>query len=130
MEMNKELLAKAKTAKSPEELLALADENGINLTEEKAKEYFRQLCTQSDEISDDELDNVSGGCGGGDERPQPRYAVGQTVACYYYFGIGTMLGSGIIRDLKFERNQWFYVIDLGLSGTYTIGEHNILRVES
>ena len=107
MEMNKELLAKAKTAKSPEELLA-----------------------QNEAISDDELDNVSGGGGGGDERPQPRYAVGQTVACYYYFGIGTMLGSGIIRDLKFERNQWFYVIDLGLSGTYTIGEHNILRVES
>ena len=31
MEMNKELLAKAKEAKAPEELLALAKENGVEL---------------------------------------------------------------------------------------------------
>ena len=36
-EMNNELLAKAKAAKSPEELLALAKENGIELTEEEAR---------------------------------------------------------------------------------------------
>ena len=37
MEMNKELLAKAKETKTPEELLALAKENGAELTEESAK---------------------------------------------------------------------------------------------
>ena len=39
MELNKELLAKAKEAKTPEELLALAKENGMELTEESAKAY-------------------------------------------------------------------------------------------
>ena len=61
MEMNKELLAKAKETKTPEELLALAKENGAELTEESAKAYFEKLHPQSGEISDDELDNVSGG---------------------------------------------------------------------
>ena len=61
MELNKELLAKAKEAKTPEELLALAKENGTELTEENAKMYFDLLHPQTGELSDDELDNVSGG---------------------------------------------------------------------
>ena len=59
MELNNELLAKA--AKSPEELLALAKENNVELTEESAKAYFDQLHPQTGELSDDELDNVAGG---------------------------------------------------------------------
>ena len=66
MELRKELLAKAKEAKSVEELLAFAKENGIELTDEKAKEYFTKLNTKSEELSDEELDNVSGGCGNSD----------------------------------------------------------------
>ena len=50
MEMSKELVTKAKEAKNPEELMALAKENGVELTEESAGE-----------LSDSELDNVSGG---------------------------------------------------------------------
>ena len=61
MEINQELLAKAKEAKTVEELMALAKENNIELTEEKAKEYFSKLHSETGEISDDELDNVSGG---------------------------------------------------------------------
>ena len=64
MELNKELLAKAKEAKTPEELLTLARENGAELTAESAKMYFDLLHPQTGELSDDELDNVSGGgCG-------------------------------------------------------------------
>ena len=55
-----ELIAKAKAAKSREELLALAKENGIELTEEEAKKYFEQLNTNG-AVSDDELEAVSGG---------------------------------------------------------------------
>ena len=40
MENNQELLAKAKEVKTPEELLSLAKENGIELTDESAKAYF------------------------------------------------------------------------------------------
>ncbi|WP_295859885.1 Nif11-like leader peptide family natural product precursor, partial [uncultured Oscillibacter sp.] len=53
-ERNNELLAKAKAAKSPEELLALAKENGIELTEEEARTYFEQMHPQTGELSDDE----------------------------------------------------------------------------
>ena len=65
--MQTELITKAKQAKNPEELMALAKENNMEMTEECAKEYFEKLHPQSGEISDDELDNVSGGgCLGSD----------------------------------------------------------------
>ena len=55
-----ELIAKAKTAKSAEELLVLAKENSVELTEEEAKIYFEQL-NANVALSDDDLDAVSGG---------------------------------------------------------------------
>ncbi len=61
MELNKELLAKAKNAKTPEELIALAKENGTEMTEESAEAYYNLLHPQNGEVSDDELDNVAGG---------------------------------------------------------------------
>ena len=64
MELSEELIAKAKGTKTPEELAALAKESSIDLTEEEAKAYFEQLHPKTGELSDDELDNVSGGgCG-------------------------------------------------------------------
>lgn len=57
---HEELIMKAKSTKSAQELLAFAKENGIEMTEESAKVYFEQL-NKMGEISDDELDNVSGG---------------------------------------------------------------------
>ncbi len=69
MEMNEELLEKAKQAKTPDELSAIAKENGTEMTDESAKEYFDLLHPRTGELSDDELDNVSGGCGGGGYTP-------------------------------------------------------------
>ena len=57
---HEEMILKAKEAKSAEELLTLAKENGMEMTEESAKAYFEQL-HKSGELSDDELNNVSGG---------------------------------------------------------------------
>ena len=57
-----ELIAKAKTAKSAEELFELVKANGGELTEEEAKTYFAQI-NASGAISDDELDTVAGGMG-------------------------------------------------------------------
>ena len=54
------LMEKAKGAKSAEELLALAKENDIEMTEEEAEETFAML-GKSGELSDEELSNVSGG---------------------------------------------------------------------
>ena len=56
----KELYEKAKEAKNAKELFSLAKENGVELTEDEAAEYFAQL-NKSGELSDEELDNVSGG---------------------------------------------------------------------
>ena len=70
--MNQELVNKARKAKSVEELLALAKENGIELTNEQAKEYFAQLNPPKGELSDDELEDVAGGgCFGEEERYCP-----------------------------------------------------------
>ena len=65
--MNQEIIAKAREAKSAEELLAMAKENDIELTGEQAKEYYDRLHA-SGELADDELDSVAGGgnkCEGG-----------------------------------------------------------------
>lgn len=60
MNINEELMAKARAAKSVEELLALAKENDVELTEQKANYFFRKM-NQSGELEDDELDSVAGG---------------------------------------------------------------------
>ena len=61
MEMNKELLAKAKETKTPEELMAFAKENNMEMTEESAKAYFDLIHPKTGDIPESELDNVSGG---------------------------------------------------------------------
>ena len=60
-----ELLSKANACKTSEELLVLAGTAGMELTQEQAAEYFAKL-HQTGELSDQELDNVTGGgCGKG-----------------------------------------------------------------
>ena len=54
------LIAKAKVAKSTEELLTLAKANNVELTEDEAKTYFEQL-NANGAVSDDELELVAGG---------------------------------------------------------------------
>ncbi len=61
MKQSKELIAKAKKTNSPEELLDLAKENGMEMTGEEAKAYFEQFHQKTGELTDDELDNVAGG---------------------------------------------------------------------
>ena len=55
-----ELVLKARKTTSAEELLSLAKENGVELTEESAKAYYEQI-HKNGELSDDELDHVAGG---------------------------------------------------------------------
>ena len=56
-----EMIQKAKTTKSIEELQALAKENGLELTNEEATTYYEQLHITTGEIEDDELEDVAGG---------------------------------------------------------------------
>ena len=67
MNFTPELIAKAKAAKSAEELIAIAKENNVELTAEQAKTYFEQL-TATGVVADDELEIVAGGaCGDNEE---------------------------------------------------------------
>lgn len=61
MENNDMIIAKAKESKNAEELLAMAKENGIELTEDEAKTYYAWLHSTSGELSDEELNSVAGG---------------------------------------------------------------------
>ena len=62
MKLTKELIEKAKTANTAEELLAMAKAENIEMTAEEAAKVFAEL-HKTGELSDEELDNVSGGCG-------------------------------------------------------------------
>ena len=55
------MMEKTKNAKNAEELLALAKENGVAMSEEEAQMYYAQLNPTSGELSDNDLDAVAGG---------------------------------------------------------------------
>ena len=63
-----EMIEKARTAKSAEELLELAKANNVEMTADEAKTYFAQLNPKSGELNDDDLDAVAGGGCNDDER--------------------------------------------------------------
>ena len=60
--MNRELLEKARSAKSADEIVSIAKEGGFDIDAEKAAGLFSML--KSGEISEEELENAAGGCGG------------------------------------------------------------------
>ena len=75
MNVSKELIEKAIQAKTAEELIEMAKTENIELSAEEAAKALAEL-HKAGELSDEELDNVSGGCGSGDE---PLFAIGQWV---------------------------------------------------
>ena len=98
-----ELIAKAKAAKSAEELLALAKENKVEMTEEQAKIYFEQL-NANGTVSDDELDAVAGGFLGiscpdndGEETGVLRHSEGKITGRCHICG-STDIGIGVNVD--------------------------------
>ena len=88
-----ELIAKAKAAKSAEELLALAKENNVELTEAEAKTYFEQL-NANGTVSDEELDAVVGGgsCPNNGEEEENTLSGGDRVKIPRCTGCGSTTG--------------------------------------
>ena len=84
MNISKELIEKAKTAKTAEELLTMAKAENIELTEEQAAKAFAEL-NKTGELSDEELDNVAGGCGG-NAANGPKHRVGEWVTVDINYG--------------------------------------------
>lgn len=77
MKISKELLEKAKSAKTAEELLKLAKAEGVELSAEQAAQAFAEM-NKAGEISDAELENASGG-GCSDSGDTPKFYLGQRV---------------------------------------------------
>ena len=85
MKISKELLEKAKQAKTAEELLAMAKAENIELTVEQAAKAFAEL-NKAGELSDEELDNVAGGgCGGSETTGKRKFNVGDHVLVKKYY---------------------------------------------
>ena len=80
MNISKELLEKAETAKTAEELLEMAKAENIELNAEEAAQAFAKM-NKNGELSDEELDNVAGGCGDPETPGEPKFNVGDQV--YY-----------------------------------------------
>ena len=57
--LTKEQIEKAMACETPEELIALAKEAGVELTLEQAKAYFEEL--ENVELDEKALDKVAGG---------------------------------------------------------------------
>ena len=79
MNISKELLEKAKTAKTEK----------IELTAEEAAKAFAEL-NKSGELSDEELDNVAGGCG---KSPRDGNLFGSEAKVTYKYSIGDIVNA-------------------------------------
>ena len=130
MELTKELVAKAKEAKTSEELMALAKEAGIDMTEESAALAFEQLNSKTSELSDSELDNVSGGCGGGydADRPHPQFAVGETVLYIHsWLGATRITATGKVVKRNYENGAWYYTLKIHDGSTIKMVESHVIK---
>lgn len=83
-QFNSDIIAKARLAKSPEEIARLAEANGTPITPERANVLYGRLHpSAAQELADDELDSVSGGgCGGGSNHSMTCRWCGGTVSSY------------------------------------------------
>ena len=61
MKLSEALIEKAKSAKTAEELIEFAKAVNIELSAEEAEKVFAEL-NKTGELSDEELNNVAGGC--------------------------------------------------------------------
>lgn len=60
MQFTKEQMEKAMACKSSDELLALAEAEGVAMTREAAEKYYQQLSGASLSMAD--IESVAGGC--------------------------------------------------------------------
>ena len=104
-----EMIEKAKAAKTAEELLALANENNVEMTNEEAAIYFAQLHPVSGELSDDELDNVAGG---GCETSEGYTIVTSEKKCFT--GQYSPNYVTYYKGTAWEKSEWNNESDMGL----------------
>ena len=98
MELTSEMKSVAMQAKSVEELLKLAEEYGYEISKKEAEEIYAEL-NQKGELSDEELENVTGGsCYSKDNHGLLIVTLGNT--CDGYVKDTTELISGTCNSCK------------------------------
>ena len=125
MKFTDEMLEKAKTAKSAEELLAMAKAENIELTEAQAAKAFAEL-SKNGELSDEELDNVAGGgCGG----RTPKFSVNDRVS--HKGSDGKEVYGTVVRISQEKYYYVYYVVDDGetTEKAYDASELTLVGVE-
>lgn len=125
MKFTDEMLEKAKTAKSAEELLAMAKAENIELTEAQAAKAFAEL-SKNGELSDEELDNVAGGgCGG----RTPKFSVNDRVS--HKGSDGKEVYGTVVRVGEEKYYYVYYVVDDGetTEKAYDASELTLVGVE-
>ena len=123
---NKEMIEKAKTVKSAEELLELAKANGVEMTADEAATYFAQLNPKSGELDDDELDAVAGGaCARTEQANNAKEAV-NNMPCPRCGAVGEW---ALLH--KFKNNTDFYCANCKvIVWTYAEENNNILHTNN
>ena len=126
MNISKELLEKAKQAKTAEELLAMAKAENIELTEEQAAQAFAKM-NKNGELSDEELDNVAGGgCPGG--ATPPKFSVNDRVS--HKGSDGKEVYGTVVRIGQEKYYYVYYVVDDGetTEKEYDVNELTLIGV--
>ena len=109
MNISKELLEKAKMAKTAEELLEMAKAENIELNAEEAAQAFAKM-NKNGELSDEELDNVAGGgCPGG--ATPPKFSVNDRVS--HKGSDGKAVYGTVVLIIPVESDYWYLVVDDG-----------------
>ena len=102
MDFTKEQIQKAKNCKTLDDFKALAKQEGLELSEEEASEYFD--ATRTGELSDDELIAIAGGC----KNPPRKFFVGDHVRIIKQDGKFPDLNSGRVDFGRCIKKVWYY----------------------
>ena len=102
MNFTDEMIARAKTAASAEELRKLAAEEGVELAAEEAEQYYSFLAGQG-ELPDAALEAVAGGKG----KPKPKYHEGQYLWRYFRSTVNWMEMQ--VTSVDFYHEQFGYM---------------------
>lgn len=102
-EITKEVYEQALNAQNADEIARIAESAGVKLEKSEAEALFARLhSTDAEEVADEELDNVSGGCSyPPDPRTCPRCGSTDTT----HFGSGNIADNGylnmVCRDCEY-----------------------------
>lgn len=128
--MNEELLKKAKEAVSVEELLKLAEENKIELSKEEAEKIFTRLHCNG-ELTEDDLDKVSGGGCSEYVFSGPKYAIGHYVELkgdsWYRYCYDCKYNCWIVKNIDYEYRSRVYILSCANCGRKKTAEESDIK---